>query len=65
LNYLDFEEKADMKKSDPVREAFQAKIRAADELVFVFPVWHVNVPAILKNFFDNVFTGGFAYQYTK
>lgn len=54
-----------MKKPDAVRDAIQAKITAADELVFVFPIWHVNVPAILKNFFDTIFTGGFAYQYTQ
>lgn len=63
--YLDFEEKSDMKEPDPIRDQIQAKITAADEIVFVFPIWHVNVPAILKNFFDTIFTGGFAYQYTK
>jgi putative NADPH-quinone reductase len=65
MGYLTYEEKADMKKPDTIRDAIQAKITAADELVFVFPVWHVNMPAILKNFFDTIFTGGFAYQYTK
>ena len=65
MGYLTYEEKSDMKKSDPVREAIQTRITAADELVFVFPIWHVNMPAILKNFFDTIFTGGFAYQYTK
>lgn len=65
MGYLSFEEKSDMKKPDATRDAIQAKITAADELVFVFPIWHVNMPAILKNFFDTIFTGGFAYQYTK
>ena len=65
MDFYHFEEKTDMKSPDPVREALQGKITAADELVFVFPIWNVNVPAILKNFFDGVFTGGFAYQYTK
>jgi NAD(P)H dehydrogenase (quinone) len=65
MGYLQYEEKSDMKNPDPVREAIQGKITAADELVFVFPIWHVNVPAVLKNFFDTIFTGGFAYQYTK
>ena len=65
MGYLTYEEKSDMKKSDPVREAIQTRITAADELVFVFPIWHVNMPATLKNFFDTIFTGGFAYQYTK
>ena len=57
IGYLNFEEKSDMKKPDAIRDAIQAKITAADELVFVFPVWHVNMPAILKNFFDTIFTG--------
>ena len=52
-----------MKKSDPIRSALQEKIILADEVIFVFPIWHVNVPAILKNFFDTVFTSGFAYRY--
>lgn len=65
MDFYHFEEKADMKAPDPVREALQEKIKTADELVFVFPIWNVNVPAILKNFFDGVFTGAFAYQYTK
>ncbi len=65
MGYLNYEEKSDMKRPDPMREAIQAKITAADELVFVFTVWHVNMPAILKNFFDTILTGGFAYQYAK
>lgn len=65
MGYLNYEEKTDMKKPDAIRDAIQTKITAADELVFIFPIWHVNVPAILKNFFDTIFTGGFAYQYTK
>ncbi len=65
LHFLQYEEKNDLKKPDPEREKIQQKILQAHELVFVFPIWHVNVPAILKNFFDTIFTGGFAYQYTK
>lgn len=65
MDLLDYEEKDDMKVPDPVRDILQKKITAADELVFVFPIWWVNVPAILKNFFDTVLTSGFAYQYTK
>ena len=65
MGYLHYEEKADMKNPNPIRDAIQAKIAIADELVFVFPVWHVNMPAVLKNFFDTIFTSGFAYRYTK
>ncbi len=65
IGFFHYEEKADMKQSDPIRDTLQAKIKAADELVLVFPIWWVNVPAIMKNFFDTVLTSGFAYQYVK
>ena len=46
--------------SDPVKDAIQAKITEADELVFVHPVWWVSMPAIMKNFLDQNFTSRFA-----
>ncbi len=42
---------------------FQDKIRNADSLVFIYPVWWGDTPAILKGFFDKVFTAGFAFSY--
>lgn len=63
LDFLHYEEKAELKQLSDTQKAMQAKITTADELVFVFPIWWVNMPAILKNFFDAVLTGGFAYQY--
>lgn len=50
---------------DPARDALQAKITWADELVFVHPTWWGTVPAILKNFIDVNFSAGFAFQYVK
>ncbi|MEM2916570.1 MAG: NAD(P)H-dependent oxidoreductase [Candidatus Woesearchaeota archaeon] len=41
---------------------FQDKIRASDSLVFIYPVWWADCPAILKGFFDRVFTQGFAFD---
>lgn len=38
-----------------------ARLEAADELVFVFPQWWFNMPAVLKGFFDRVFAPGIAY----
>jgi len=46
-----------------VREKIQEKILWADELVFFFPLWWGDMPAILKNFFDCNFTVGFAYKF--
>jgi len=61
---LEFE---DMKilNSDPNREKFQKLIKQSDELVFVFPIWWGNMPAIMKNFIDTNFEAGFAYKFQK
>lgn len=62
--YLEFE---DMRVlwEDPNREKFQKKIKWADELVFIFPIWWGNMPAILKNFIDTNFSAWFAYKFQK
>lgn len=39
----------------------QRKLEAAELLVFQFPLWWYGAPAILKGWFDRVFTNGFAY----
>ncbi len=39
----------------------QAAIRAADLVVFVFPIWWFNLPAVLKGYVDRVLSYGFAY----
>lgn len=41
----------------------QEKIRKADHLVFVFPIWWGAYPALLKGFIDRVFLSGFAYKH--
>ncbi|MDG4969513.1 NAD(P)H-dependent oxidoreductase [Lactococcus lactis] len=43
-----------------VRE-YQKKLKQASELVFIFPIWWYDVPAILKGFLDKVFLPQFAY----
>jgi NAD(P)H dehydrogenase (quinone) len=40
----------------------QVKIKWADHIVFVYPVWWGSVPAILKGFLDRTFLPGFAFQ---
>jgi NAD(P)H dehydrogenase (quinone) len=42
---------------------FQAKIKKADELVFVFPYWWGSAPAIMQNFIAWNFSKGFAFHY--
>lgn len=64
LPFLKFESQREMPDS-PVRDAVQQKITAADELIFVFPVWSGAEPAVLKNFYDTVFHARFAFKFTK
>ena len=42
--------------------AEQAKVAAADFVLFVFPMWWFSMPAILKGWVDRVFGRGFAYS---
>lgn len=39
-----------------------ARLRAADTLVMVFPVWNFGYPAMLKGFFDRVFLPGVSFR---
>ena len=43
--------------------AEQARLLRCQGLVFVYPFWWSDVPAILKGWFDRVWTYGFAYAY--
>ncbi len=43
----------------------QDMITAADEIVFVHPIWWGNMPAICKNFLDHVFASRFAFRYNQ
>ncbi len=40
----------------------QNKIKWAEHLVWIYPVWWGSIPAILKGFIDRVFLPGFAFQ---
>jgi len=40
----------------------QEKIKWADHLVWIYPVWWGSLPAILKGFIDRVFLPGFAFK---
>jgi len=42
-------------------EAEQAALIAADLIVFQFPFYWYSTPALMKKWFDDVLTGGFAY----
>lgn len=38
------------------------KIKHADHLVFVYPLWLMMIPALLKGFLERAFTNDFAFQ---
>lgn len=42
-------------------EYHQQLVRWADILIFIYPIWWYDRPAILKGWIDRVFTFGFAY----
>lgn len=44
-------------------KTYQEKIKNADKLVFIYPTWWQGMPAILKGFFDRIFSAGFAFEY--
>jgi putative NADPH-quinone reductase len=46
---------------DPVR-GYVERLRAAEALVMVFPVWNFGYPAILKGFLDRVFLPGVSFR---
>lgn len=43
----------------------QELIRAADHVVWVYPIWWGAMPALVKGFIDRVFLPGFAFKYRK
>ncbi len=44
-------------------KAEQAFIKEAGLLVFVFPIWWFNMPAVLKGYIDRVLSYGFGYTF--
>ncbi len=46
---------------DPKVLDYQERIRRAEHLLYIFPIWWEGMPALLKGFFDKVFTPGFAF----
>lgn len=61
-DFLRYEDRKEMGK-DTTTQQIQEKITEAEELVFIFPIWWGDAPAILKNFIDSNFNSGFAFQY--
>lgn len=47
--------------TDPQVISYQNRIKAADHLVFIFPIWWENMPALTKGFIDKVMLKNFSY----
>lgn len=47
---------------DELVKKYQRRINNSDELIFIFPIWWHNMPAMLKGFLDRVMLSGFAYD---
>ena len=49
---------------DPLVTKYQKALDETNELIFIFPIWWYNIPAILKGFIDKVMLKGYAYTET-
>ena len=48
---------------DPQVLDYRDRLRAADHLVFIFPIWWEVMPALTKGFIDKLIFPGIAYRY--
>lgn len=53
------------KSIDPLVEKYQEILKRTDELILIFPIWWMSMPAILKGFFDKILLKNFAYESAK
>lgn len=53
----------EIQELEPDLKKAQADILWADHLIFVYPIWWMNMPALLKGFLDRIILPGFAYKY--
>lgn len=50
-------------QDNPNTKIIQEKITQANHLIFIFPIWWWDAPAIFKNFYDSTFLTGFWFKY--
>lgn len=48
--------------ADPLAKSYVEKLKNANELVLIFPIWWYGEPAILKGFYDKVLLKGHVYD---
>ncbi|EXG83713.1 putative NADPH-quinone reductase (modulator of drug activity B) [Clostridium sp. ASBs410] len=49
---------------DPLVTKYQNMLKKTDEIIFLFPLWWFDTPAILKGFIDKVMLKNFSYTET-
>jgi len=49
------------KALDPLVSSYQATLSEVQSVIFIFPIWWNDVPAIVKGFFDKVMLKNFAF----
>lgn len=49
---------------DPKIERYQRMLKQASRVIFIFPIWWSDMPAIMKGFFDKAMLPGYAYSIT-
>lgn len=47
---------------DPKIERYQQLLKEATRVIFIFPIWWSDMPAIMKGFFDKTMLPGYAYR---
>jgi putative NADPH-quinone reductase/1,4-dihydroxy-2-naphthoate octaprenyltransferase len=50
---------------DQTTQKMKENVVWAEGIIFVTPLWWANIPAMLKGYFDRIFTEHFAFQYNK
>lgn len=55
----------EIQELEPDLKMAQEAILWSDHIVFVYPTWWLDVPALLKGFVDRIFLPGFAFKYEK
>ncbi|ADY55569.1 NAD(P)H dehydrogenase (quinone) [Syntrophobotulus glycolicus DSM 8271] len=50
---------------DPLVKKYQESLAASSQLVFIFPIWWNEQPAIVKGFIERVCLPGFGFKYTE
>ncbi|MGN7322720.1 NAD(P)H-dependent oxidoreductase [Bacillus altitudinis] len=63
LIFHEEKKRRDMHKEPEIQE-YQEKIKWADNIVFVYPIWWGRPPAMLLGFIDRMFAANFAYRQT-